>query len=369
MGERFEVAFEIRADSPAQAQARAEDITVEQTLEMSPALVADTITEAMAGRVQSLAPLQPGRHRAVVSFAVETTGGELTQFLNVLFGNISLKPGLRITDITWAPSLLKGFGGPGHGMPGLRAATGAGDRPLLCTALKPMGLSAGELAQRCEAFARGGIDIIKDDHGLADQPSAPFRERVERCQQAVTRANTATGGRSLYFPNVTSGPGELPARLAAAQEAGCRGVLLNAWVTGLATLSWIRERTGLMVMAHPALTGAYFGADHGITVDVLLGDLFRVAGADAVIYPNTGGRFGLSEQTCEALNHRLRRPLGALRPAAPVPAGGMDLDSIPHWARRYGPDTVFLVGGGLYTQGDLEAAARQFRDKATASYD
>src|SRR5207253_5820723 len=51
-----------------------------------------------------------------------------------------------------------------------------------------------------------GIDLIKDDHSLADQTTAPFRERVERCQEAVARANDEAGGNALYFPNVTSGP-------------------------------------------------------------------------------------------------------------------------------------------------------------------
>ena len=358
MAEYVDVTYEILAADRSQALDRAEDITVEQTLEMPRRLVAAEVADTMAGRVTALEALAQGRYRALISFPLAAAGGELTQFLNLLFGNISLKPGLRITDIDWPPELLRRFGGPGHGIDGLRAATGAVERPLLCTALKPMGLDARALAERCAAFARGGLDIIKDDHGLADQVSAPFGERLARCQEAVAEVNAAHGGHSLYFPNVTAGPGELPARLEAVLAAGCRGVLLNPWVTGLATLSWVRDTTGLMVMAHPSLTGAYFQDGHGIAVEVMLGDLFRVAGADAVIYPNAGGRFGLTAQTCEAINQRLRRALPGLRPAAPVPAGGMDLDSIPGWARRYGPDTIFLLGGSLYAQGDLTAAAR-----------
>jgi len=46
---------------------------------------------------------------------------------------------------------------------------------------------------------RAGVDLIKDDHSLADQTSAPFAERVERCQEAVVRANDETGGNALYF--------------------------------------------------------------------------------------------------------------------------------------------------------------------------
>lgn len=34
-------------------------------------------------------------------------------------------------------------------------------------------------------FARAGLDIIKDDHGIADQARAPFAERVVACQRAA----------------------------------------------------------------------------------------------------------------------------------------------------------------------------------------
>ena len=42
--------------------------------------------------------------------------------------------------------------------------------------IKPLGLPAPALADICYRFASGGIDIIKDDHSLSDQPVAPFSE-------------------------------------------------------------------------------------------------------------------------------------------------------------------------------------------------
>jgi ribulose-bisphosphate carboxylase large chain len=243
----------------------------------------------------------------------------------------------------------------------LRALTMAGERPLLCTALKPVGLSARELAERAADFARGGIDIIKDDHGLADQPTAPFAERLARCQEVIERVNATHGTRALYFPNVTAPAARLRERLDAARAAGCRGVLVSPWLVGLDTLRLIRDDYGLAILAHPALTGSLFGRSAGIAPELVLGDLFRLAGADAVIYPNTGGRFDFSAAICERLNHHLRRPLGGALPAMPVPAGGMNVRSAAHWARRYGPDTMLLIGGSLYAQGDLVAGAAALR--------
>ncbi len=336
-------------------------IGLEQTVELPRALLTADLADRIAGRVEDVRLSGPRTARATLSYPVEAIGDDLPQCLNLLFGNISLKPGIRIVGIDWPAALLDAFGGPGHGVAGLRALTGARDRALLCTALKPIGLPARELAQRCEAFARGGIDIIKDDHGLADQPAAPFGERLARCQEAVERANAATGTRALYFPNVTAPVRELPRRLDAARAAGCRGVLVSPWLVGLDSLRLIRDEYGLATLAHPAMTGSLFGRAAGMAPELVLGDLFRVAGADAVIYPNTGGRFDFSGAVCGRINQHLRRPLGALRASLPTPAGGMSVHSAAQWARRYGPDTMLLIGGSLYAQGDLAAGAAMLR--------
>ena len=87
--------------------------------------------------------------------------------------------------------------------------------------------------------------------------------------------------------------------------------------------------------------------------------MLRAAGADASIYPNADGRFGLSRRRCEAINGHLRGPLGELHPAFPVPAGGMDVARAPGWVRRYGIDTILLIGGSLYARGDLVRGARE----------
>ena len=44
--------------------------------------------------------------------------------------------------------------------------------------LTPQGSTVEHLARLAGTFARAGIDVIKDDHGLANQASSPFAERV-----------------------------------------------------------------------------------------------------------------------------------------------------------------------------------------------
>ena len=43
-----------------------------------------------------------------------------------------------------------------------------------------------------------------------------------------------------------------------------------------------------------------------------------------------------------------------------IPArGGVSVARVPHWIESYGPDTILLIGGSLYAQSDLCAAARE----------
>jgi S-methyl-5-thioribulose 1-phosphate isomerase len=355
---RLRVTYHLACSSRV-AAAKARDIAFEQTVELPADSVPPDVATRIAGRVESVEALARGRSRAVISFDPGVVCGDLPQLLNLLFGNISLKAGILIAGLEWPAELLSALRGPRLGIAGLRELTGARGRPLLCTALKPLGLSAPQLAQLAYGFARAGIDFIKDDHSLADQITAPFRERVERCLEAVARANGETGGNALYFPNVTSNPSEMWERAGAARRAGCRGVVVNALPAGLGAVGAIAAATGLAIMSHPALAGAFFHPDHGIAPEVLLGDLFRVAGSDAVIYPNVGGRFTFSEATCAAINARLRGPLGPVSPSFPVPAGGIDAARVPHWVERYGADTIFLIGGSLYAQPDPATAAER----------
>ncbi|MYE69901.1 MAG: hypothetical protein F4237_07620, partial [Gemmatimonadetes bacterium] len=341
-----------------------------------------------------------GRFHVRIGYPLEATGTELTQILNVVYGNVSLMGGVRVVDLDLSPAVLDALPGPRFGVGGIRTLVGAATRPMVCAAIKPLGLSPAELAGLAAAFARAGVDFVKDDHGLAEQPAAPFAERVEVVADAVAEANAATGGHAQYLPNVTGALDTLEERLEGAVAAGLAGLLISPGLAGMDAVRWIAEGPReLAVMAHPAFAQTAPGRGEGIAPEVLLGTLHRVAGADMVIYPNVGGRFGWTEDVCLAINRRLRQPLGRIRgrpgrtrgrssqlaavqaaPAAvqatfrrppghirralPTPAGGMKVADAADCFARYGPDTVLLIGGSLLMQKDLEGAARRLVEAA-----
>jgi ribulose-bisphosphate carboxylase large chain len=341
------------------AQLRARHLAREQTVEC-PEGIAPAAEARALGEVERLTPLPDGSVLATIAFPLAACGGELPQLLNVLWGNVSLWAGVRLERIDWPVALLQRFRGPAFGVAGLRQLCGAEPaRPLLATALKPLGSTVRELARRAADCALGGIDLVKDDHGLADQEWAPFRERVLTCAEAVARANRTTGGATLYAPNLTGPMDRVAERLAVLAEAGCRAALIAPLLVGLDAVRALADSCGVALLAHPAFAGSFAAPDRGMAPAVLFGDLFRLAGADAVVFPNAAGRFPYTVDDCTALESRLGAPLGDLRSSCLVLGGGIDAAQLARWIPVYGADTMYLIGGSLFARASTRAAAAE----------
>ncbi len=363
-GERLGADYLVQGDA-AEARRRLDALCVEQTVEFPADLIerADILGQVL-GQLEQMQPAGPDAWRARVSFATETAGPELLQLLNLLFGNISLQPGLRLVGLDLPASLLAAFPGPRFGVAGLRAGLGVHDRPLLCSALKPMGLSPRELAAQARALVRGGVDLLKDDHGLSDQRFCPFEERVARAAEAVREEAERRGRPCLYLANVT-GPAEtLWRRAHYARDWGAGGFLLAPGLQGFDSLRALSADPdlGLPVLAHPAFLGSLgLNPQQGLAPSLLYGTLQRLAGADGSVFPSYGGRFSFSAEDCGAIAAACRAPLGALPAIAPVPAGGMTLERVPELRRFYGDDSILLIGGDLHRHGaGLEQGCRAF---------
>lgn len=364
-GERLTAIYHLTGDQ-AEARTKADDICIEQTIEFPAALVPDDdIRGHIFGRIEDLQPLSQERYEATISYAVETSGFELTQLFNLLFGNISIKPGVRLMRFELPDSLYKAFNGPRFGQSGLRSLLNIPTRPILCTALKPMGHPMSAMADFAYQFALGGIDIIKDDHGLANQQFAPFKERVERCVEAVARANQETGYRSIYMPNITGPADQILDNARLAKELGAGGFLIAPALMGPDTVRSMADNDdlGLPLMGHPSFQGSYvISPDAGVSHAALYGQMARLVGVDANIFPNYGGRFSFSREECQGIAAAMEMPMGHIKSIFPSPGGGMNVDRIADMREVYGRDVLYLIGGALYQDSDnLAKTARQFR--------
>jgi ribulose-bisphosphate carboxylase large chain len=325
--------------APHDAARRAGQLALEQSVEMLAESIGDSrVLRNVVARVENLVPNADDTMTARLALSLESVGDEPGQLMNVLFGNCSLQPDVELTDVEVPAALATLWGGPNRGTVGLRELTGAFDRPLTCTALKPIGSTVDALATLCRTFAKAGIDVIKDDHGWANQTSAPFAQRVPACQRAIAE----TRPHCLYAPSLYGHYGQMREQIELARALGVRMVLIAPMVCGVATLVALkREFSDMAFLAHPSLGG------NRIAPPVLLGKLFRLFGADAVIFPNHGGRFSYSRETCEAIAAHNTQPWLGLRPALPTPAGGMSVERTAEIVRDYGRDAMLLMGGTL----------------------
>lgn len=359
--ERFRVTYRIRATDLADAQARAEAIALEETVEIPRDVVPPGyIEDVILGRVEALAAQSEGVFLGVVSYHVDAVGHELPQLLNVILGNASILDGVKAVALDPDTALRHRFPGARFGGRGLRALTRRPSGGYVCPVIKPQGSDCATLAQLCYRTAVAGADIVKEDHGLANQDAAPFRDRVQACAEAVARANArraAVGDptRALYFANI-GGHGDQVTELAHfAKDAGADGILLIPGLFGFDAMNRLAQDAafGLPIMAHPSHLGPYvlspdFGYGHGM----LFGDLMRLSGADISVFPNYGGRFGFSRAQCEEIAAAARRSDGLGRPILPSPGGGMSLERLPEMRSVYGEDCVYLLGGSLLRFGD-----------------
>jgi ribulose-bisphosphate carboxylase large chain len=345
---------------------RARTIAVEQSVEMPLAAVREpAILNEIVGEVRGIEDRGGGLFDVQIALASATVGADAGQLLNMAFGNTSLHEDVALQDLVVPPELLAAFGGPRHGIAGLRRRAQAEARALTCSALKPQGLSAEALGELAFALAMGGLDFLKDDHGLADQAYSPFPQRARACAEAVRKAAASTGRPTRYIPSLSGHFGKIEAQLRIAREVGVDMVMIAPAVAGAATLHGLAEAySDFTFLAHPTMTGA------ARIAPALYAKLFRLFGADAAIFPNYGGRFGYSGATCGEIADGLRETWGDLKGAMPTPAGGMTLERVPELLRFYGKDTMLLIGGALLAAQKRELTAETARFvRAVAEHD
>ena len=224
------------------------------------------------------------------------------------------------------PSWSKRFGGPRHGLHELRRRVGAPARALTCSALKPQGLPPAGLADLALRFARGRRRLHQG-RSRARRPglfavrargSTRLRRRCGRSTPGGKRCAMCRASRAISTPCAS--------RSRDAARAGVDTVMVAPMIAGLVQLPPAGARASRRSPSSPIRP---WPGRRGSRLPLLLGKLFRVLGADAVVFPNYGGRFGYSPDTCRALAARRAGRPARPAPGVPVPAGGMTTDRVP----------------------------------------
>lgn len=354
--ERFTVTYRIFAETEKEAEERAQNIALEQTVEIPRDIVPQGyIEETILGRVEDITQEKKGTFIARLSYHPDSTSDELPQLLNVIMGNTSMQKGIKTIALKLSPEMTKRFPGARFGISGVRARARKPSGGMIAPVIKPQGSSADTLADIAYKCALAGADIIKDDHGLTNQHMAPFQERCEKVATAVAKANAETGGHTLYFPNIAGHSKDLMSYAKFAKDVGAGGVLLMPGLFGFDLVHSLARDPDfdLPIMTHPTFLGPHVLSEtHGFTYGMMFGILQRLAGSDISIFPNVGGRFGFSADECLEIVTACRSQDGPGVPILPSPGGGMSSERAADMKRMYGDDVVYLLGGSLLRYGD-----------------
>lgn len=364
---RFRVCYRLLADTPQEADQRALGIALEQTVEIPGDIVpSGYISDEIVGQVESVSHIGGNAYETMISYSPDSSGDEVIQLINVIFGNSSIQQNIRVIGFEPGTVIRDRFIGPRFGIKGVRVRTGRSRGGLISPVIKPQGSSVKLLADIAYRCTVGGADIIKDDHGLANQAFAPFAERVKSVSEAVADANAKSGSSALYFVNVTGHTGSPVDEAFQAKEAGAGGVLLMPGLMGFGVVQALARDPSfdLPIMTHPSFTGPFvLTPETGVSHALMYGVFQRLAGSDISVFPNVGGRFGFSVEECLSIADACRDPDGIGQAMMPSPGGGMSVERAGDMVSMYGEDVVFLLGGSLLRAGDsISDAVRAMRD-------
>ncbi|WP_124727885.1 2,3-diketo-5-methylthiopentyl-1-phosphate enolase [Staphylospora marina] len=296
---------------------------------------------------------------------------DLPAILTTVFGKLSLDGEIKLVDLEFSPDLLKAFPGPGFGIRGIREKLGVHDRPLVMSIFKAvLGRDSEDFADQLRRQALGGVDLVKDDEILFDNPLTPFEERIRIALKVLAETEAETGHRTWYAVNLTGRTRELRDRARRAAELGAHALLFNVFAYGLDVLQELAEDPEIPVpiMAHPAFSGAFVSSPlYGVKASLLLGKLLRIAGADWVLFPSPYGSVALEREEALGISRGLTGSLDGIRESFPVPSAGIHPGLVPRLIDDFGIDSVINAGGGVHGHPEgAEAGGRAFRQAVDA---
>src|SRR5256712_3451173 len=170
------------------------------------------------GRVHDVREIAPGCGYAAIAYPAGNLPERGSPFaaiwLYLLAGPLFERPFaevIRLADVVLPDGILAAFRGPRFGISGTRAWLRQSAGELLFGGIvKPgAGLTPDEVAARCDAAARGGGHLIKDDEKMNNPVYCPLHARVAAGLRAFRPVGDDPGERGICFPPPTGPPAEM----------------------------------------------------------------------------------------------------------------------------------------------------------------
>lgn len=277
---------------------------------------------------------------------------DIPALLVTVFGKLSMDGKTKLIDLSFSEAFLSAFPGPKFGIDGVRQALNVHDRPLLMSIFKSViGHDLQELKEQFLQQALSGVDLIKDDEILFENPLTPLEKRVEVCMSAAAQAKQETGQNLLYAVNLTGPTSELRSQAKKAIDLGANALLFNVLAYGFDVLHELSKdpEINVPIAAHPAMAGALYPSPYyGISASLLLGKLMRIAGADLVLFPSPYGSVVMPIEENMAIKNELITEQLPIKSSFPVPSAGIHPGLTSLILKDFGTDVVINAGGGIH---------------------
>lgn len=305
--------------------------------------------------------------------------GNMPQILSCIAGNImgmKAVDAIKLEDCHWPEGLATSFPGPQFGTKVRTEIFDAPDRPITATVPKPkVGLSTDQHVEVARQAFLGGIDLLKDDENLTDQPFNPFSDRLTDSLAVRDDAEDATGEKKSYLVNVTADMPRMLDRVDEAASQGCEYVMVDVVTCGWAATQAVRERCerhGLAIHAHRAMHAAFDRAPtQGVSMRVIA-QVARLCGVDH-IHTGTADLGKLANEDTVGINEWLYSDLYGMNDVLPMASGGLHPGLVPELINRCGVNIGIQAGGGIHGHpggtGDGARALRQAIDATVAGED
>jgi len=319
----------------------------------------DLYARAVAS-VHDVVEIGPGRGYAAVAFPASNLPDRGSLFpavwLYLTAGPLFERPFaevVRLSDVVLPDEVLRAFGGPRFGIKGTRGFLGKDDDALLFGAIvKPgAGLAPDEVATRCAAAARGGIDLIKDDEKMNNPAYCPLIDRVHAVSRALRRVQDETGRAVIYCPHVTGRPDQMFQAAQDAVRAGATGLMVNVFAAGLASLQMLSEDEEINVPIYVHSGGRSVlspRAGYGLDTRVFA-KFVRLLGGDYLdLYAQGGYLRSGSLVEARRFASALRDPWHHIAPVLPTCSGGLTARTLPANYAAFGRDILPMAGSAIF---------------------
>lgn len=300
---------------------------------------------------------------------------QFPMLFTTIYGNISMAGPIKLVDIRFPKEFLKEFKGPKFGDMGTRKLLGVKERPLLNNMIKPCVYTGPEVgAELAYQAAVGGCDVIKDDELIADVGFNPITERVTKFMEALDKADSEKGEKTLYTVNITDRVERMFELADIVQEHGANALMVNHISVGYSAMRKLAEDPSVKVpiLGHMDLAGAFYQDPlSGISSPLILGKFGRLAGCDFIVHPAPYGKAPTMGDRFIETARQMVMPMGNaphIKATMPMPSGGITVGIVEKVMQDLGPNIMIGSGGGIHAHpsGPI-AGAKAFRQAIDAA--